>query len=502
MNKSISSILKSKKMRYGGTATAFTVAFVAFVIIFNVIFSALASKYMWYIDMTDAELYSLCDATYELLAEVTDDVTITFCMDKDELEEDASMHYILNTARLLEKEFKNVTIDYRDAVKDNVYLEKYTTVSSPNIPTTSVIVESGTEFRLFSYSSFFITDTSDETYVWAYKGEEQFVSAILQVTADEIPIAYFTTGHGEDLTSDEDAMALIQLFINAGYEVLPIDLSTEEIDPAARAVVVNNPKYDLGGYEDEHNGRSEIEKLDDFLDGLGALFVFTDPEYVGGLTNLNELLYEWGIEFVADTKISDLDNSVSVDGLSVVGQYNTNEDELASSIYKEVTSMSNQPKVVFRDAAPIKHVYTEKTFGVDVRNVSDVFVTASTAKTTVDGVTSETTDVYSLMTITQETRVVDNEYYTSYVLATGSSNYTASQYLLSNVYANSDVLYACMRAFGKERVPADIDFKVFNDYDLDITTKEATDWTIGLIVVMPLITLAACIVVTVRRKYR
>ncbi len=498
----IKQTLKTKKVRYGSYSVAFTVAFVAFVIIYNVIFSALASKYMWYIDMTDANIYSLSDAAKDLLADVEDEILITFCMDKDELEADGSMQFILNTARLLENEFDNVTIDYRDVLTNGAYLEKYTTTSSPYVPTTSVIVESGTEFRLFAYSSFFITDTEDSSNVWAYKGEEQFVSAILQVTADEMPIAYFTGGHGESLTSDEDAAALVQLFYNAGYEVRTIDLSKEDIDPAARVVIINDPKYDFGGYSDESVGDSEIEKLDKFLDGLGSLFVFIDPAEAEDFTNLNEFLYEWGIEFESGVTLKDEENSISVAGNAIVGQYNENEEELASSIYKEVTSMSNRPKVIFRNASPIKKVYTEKNFGVDTRNVSDVFITADSAKTVKDGVVSEETAAYSLMTISQETRIRDNEYYTSYVLAAGCTDFTASQYLLSNVYANSDVLYACMRAFGKERVPADIEYKVFNDNDLDITTEQANSWTRAFISVMPLITVAASIVVTVRRKYK
>lgn len=502
MNTSVNTILKSKKMKYGSTATMFTVMFIAFIIIFNVIFSALASKYMWYIDMTDTDLFTLSDAARELLDEVTDEVVITFCMEKDELEADGSMKYILNTARLLENEYDNITIDYRDAITNNVYLQKYTTVSSPYVPTTSVIVESGTEFRLFQYSSFFITDTNDTDYVWAYNGEHQFVSAILQVTADEMPIAYFTSGHGEALSSDEDAMALIALFQSSGYDVRPIDLSTEEIDPAARVMIINDPKYDFGGYNEENTGASEIDKIDNFLDGLGSLFVFVDPEKIETLTNLNEFLYEWGIEFVPNTTVSDLENSVSVDGFSVVGQYNENEEELASSVYTEITSMSSRPKVIFRNAAPIKRVYEQKSFGVDSRVTSNVFYTAPSAQLTTDGVTTDADETYGLMTITQETRVVDNEYYTSYVLAAGTADFTVSQYLLSNVYANSDVLYACMRAFGKERVPADIDFKVFNDYELDITTDEANNWTYGLIITMPVIILASSVVVSIRRKYR
>ena len=502
MKNNINSIVRGKKLRYGGTAAAFTVAFIAIVIIFNVIFTALATKFMWYIDMTESEIYTLCDGTKELLDNLDEEVTITFCMAKDQLEADRSMFYILNTARLLEAEYDNIKIDYRDALRDIAYLEKYTTISSPNVNTTSVIIESGTEFRLNKYENFFITDTTDTEKVWAYQGEKKFVSAILQVTADEMPIAYFTSGHGEDLTENEDAGALISLFYDAGYDVRPIDLSTEEIDSAARVLIITNPKYDFGGYYEEHTGASEIEKIDKFLDDLGSMMVFLDPGHVNKLTNLNEFLYEWCIEYTPDVMVYDKDNSVSIDGCAVVGQYNTNEEELAASIYKEITSLSSQPKTIFRRACPIEHVYEQKTFGNTNRTVTNVFTTSPDAKLIIDGATTEEPATYNLMTITQESRIIDNEYYHNYVLAAGTQFYTASQYLISNVYANSDVLYATMIAFGKERVPADIDFKVFADYTLNITTEQAASWTKFFIITLPVITIGVCVYVCVRRKYK
>ena len=39
---------KTKSFRYGSTATAFTAAFIAVVLVFNIIFTALANRYMWY----------------------------------------------------------------------------------------------------------------------------------------------------------------------------------------------------------------------------------------------------------------------------------------------------------------------------------------------------------------------------------------------------------------------------------------------------------------------
>ena len=59
-----------------------------------------------------------------------------------------------------------------------------------------------------------------------------------------------------------------------------------------------------------------------------------------------------------------------------------------------------------------------------------------------------------------------------------------------------------MRAFGKERVPADIDFKVYNDYDLDITIAQANSWTRFFMIVPATIIVLTSIYITVRRKYK
>ena len=495
--------MRSKKLRYGGTAAAFTVSFVALVIIVNVIFTALATKYRWYIDMTSTELYTLSDATVNVLSNVKDDVLITFCMEKDKVDEDASMFYIHNTAQNLADKFDNIKIEYRDALTENTYLKKFTTTSSPRVYTTSVIISSGTEYRKLEYTRFFIVDTEDKSNVWAYDGENKFAAAILQVTADEMPIAYFSMGHGEDLI--DDATPFIELIQEAGYDIRTIDLSKEEIDPAARLLIINNPKYDFGGIEDEHTGLSEIEKIDKFADGRGSIMAFVSPETAGNMTNLAEFLEEWGVKFNPKITVADPDNSISVDGFSVVGQYNTSEDQLASSIYKEITSMSSHPKAIFREAMPISRAWdTDEKTTTDLasRVISDVFVTSSSALLNENGELTGATGEYSLMTITQEYKIIDNEDYTSYVIVAGTPSFTSPQYLQSNIYTNRDVIHSCLIALGKEFVPAGIDFKVFAEYDLDMTTAQANNWTYVLVLVMPLCTVIACVVVTVRRKYK
>lgn len=508
MKKSVGSIMRGKKFRYGSTAAVFTVAFIALVIIVNVIFTALAEKYRWYIDMTGDEIFSLSDATKEALSPLRErgrDVTITFCMDKDKIEENRSMYYIHNTALNLAAEFDNVTVEYRDALRENKYLEKFTSAMSPYVATTNVIVSSGTEYRKLAYTRFFITDTEDTSDVWAYQGENTFASAILQVTADEMPIAYFTTQHGERTSTADDAGAFKQTLEDAGYEIRDIDLTKEDIDPAGRLLVINDPQTDFGGLTTEHVGKSEIEKIDAFLDGRGSMMVFVSPENASKLTNLAEFLEEWGVKFTPDVMVNDPENAVSVDGYSVVGQYITGEENLSSAIYKEITSMSSQPKAIFKNAMPLGKSWDTNTYrtpDMSRRTICDVFVTSPSALLNEDGKLNEAGAEYSLMTITQEYKIIDNEDYNNYVIVAGTPDFVSSEYIYSNVFTNRSVIHSCLLTLGRKDIPAGIEYKVFEDYDLDITTAQASAWTRAFIIVMPLCTVAACIVVTVRRKYK
>lgn len=513
MKKSMNTMNRRKTLRYGGTAAAFTVAFVAIVIIANVIFTALATKYRWYLDLSSKELFTLSDATVDVLEtafeEKDAEVTIIFCMEKDELIEDAAMMYIQNTAENLANKFKNIKIKYMDSLRDYDYMQQFVTSSSPNVYTTNVIVQSGTEYRKLESHSFFVWDT-DETTVWAYKGENTFASAILQVTADEMPIAYFTKGHMEKLTGAQYT-PFIEMIEDAGYEIKDIDLSTEELDPAARLLIINDPETDFGGALDDHTGKSEIEKIDDFLDNYGAMMVFVSPDHVGKLTNLSELLEEWGIGVEADTTVKEAeDYALSVDGFTFKAQYNTSDESLSSSVYKEISNIAGGdrqtlPTMRIRDAAPITHKFTtDEITTSDFRtiHVFDMFTSSGESRLFRNGALSEEQGQYSVMTISQGAKTVDNEIYLTHVLVSGTPSVIEKESIEKSVYKNRDIINSCLVAFGKKNVPVGIEYKEFEDYDLDITVGQANAWTRAFIIIMPAATVIACVVVTVRRKYR
>ena len=490
---------RTKSFRYGSTATAFTAAFIAVVVVFNIIFTALANRYMWYIDMTNEEVFTLSEATKELLADVDEEINIYFASEPDVLMQgDKSMYtrFVYNTALQLETEFSNIHVTCKDIVKNRSFFECFRTNTATQIYTTSVIVESGEEVQVYALQSFFTTEPDDGT-VWAYSGERKFVSAILQLTSSELPIVYFTSEHGESI--GESAAALFNLFEENGFDVRTINLAKEEIDGDARIVIINNPRFDFIGAEADDESSNEIRKLDRFLDKFGCLMVFADPDHADRLNNLSEFLEEWGVGFTPDTVIRDTEHSISTDGLSVVAKYDTTT--LGSSIYKDLTyNLDTLPKTISRYSMPIQILWEEGGSVSGSRDVSTILTTYDTAETIYDGaVTDEGT--FNLLTLSRESRIINNEEYYSFVVVSGSSAFADSKYLLSNAYANSDILTSTMKATGREKVLADIEFKVFDDTTLDITTAQANDWTVAMTLVFPVIAAVTGLVIWVRRKH-
>lgn len=489
------SLLKSRKFRYGAIAAAFTACFIAIVIVFNGIFTSLASKFGWYSDMTEEAVFTISDVATNYLSGITSQVNVYFASEPDELMADADMRYVYNSAKELATKFQNVNVECHDSVKNPEFFARFRTNKGTNIHSKSVIIESGTESVVYNYKAFFTYNEEGER--WAYNGEYRYVAGIMQVTQAETPVAYFTTGHSEDVT---DASTLAALLADCGFDVREIDLSKEEIDDDARIIVVFNPKYDFHGVEAESESANEIKKLDDFLDGLGGLIVFEDAEYSADLTNFNEFLEEWGISYKHGTHVRDSANSMSVDGYSIITQYET-EDSFGKTVYDDLENFDSMPKSIIRQGMPIEKLWNAQSTMVGAKGIYTMLSSHSGAEL-IDRETEAVieTGEYDLVTISYENRVIDNDYYYSYVMAAGSPSFANNNYLISGAYGNSDVIFSTLKLIGRDRVLADIDPKPFDDTTSSATTAQARSLTVGMTVVLPVIVAIFGVVVLVRRK--
>ncbi len=485
-----------RKKNYLLISSAITALVIAVAVVANICFFALASHFVWYIDMTEGQVFTLSSEAKAFLDEVDAEVNIYFTVEPDKVASTSRyLNYVYRTALEMEADYNNINVECIDIVKNPGFYKQYYQTAAQNIYTDSVVIESGTEFRIYYIDSFFITD-EDGTSIWAYQGEYKLVSAILSVTDSEMPPVYFTSTHGEKV--GEDGLALKNLFSDAGFEIRYIDLSKEDISDDARIVVINDPLYDFGGVEAGDDNGNEIAKLDAFLDRRGCLMVFTSPENAGNLTNLSEFLSEWGISFTPDTYVKDMDHSISTDGRSLVAKY-ADEDTLGASLYLDISSLDTMPKTILKNAMPINILWDVNSELNGTVEVSPVLLSYGSAKALSDGVEEDIGSV-PLMTVSRDTTISDNEYYYSYVLVCGSADYVNSGYLTSNTYANADILYNTIKLTGRERILADIDYKVLDDTSLDITTAQANKWTVALTVTLPVIIAVAGVAVWIRRK--
>ncbi len=492
---------QSRKFKYGSVATAFTIAFVAIVVIFNIVFTALANKYMWYIDMTAEKTFTLSEEAKDIMSDIKNDVNIYFASEPDVLMNTGSTafytRYVYTTALQLQEEFDNVHVECVDVLKRPSFFREFYTTAATDIDSDSVVVESNGEVRVFTYNSFFTyNDPNDVSTVWAYSGEKKLISGIMQVTQTDTPKVVFTTEHGEDFGT---AGALASIFTDNGFEVETANLANDELDDDCRILVIYNPLYDFIGVEAEDSSKNEIAKIDRFLDGYGCLLVFNDAGNVENLTNLNELLEEWGISYTADTYVRDADHSMSVDNYSIIAEYQ--RDTLGGSLYNDLNALATPPKTIISKASPINILWESGGGLSGTRRVSPVLTSYDTAELVENGQASGETGVYNLVTISQESVIENNEYFYSYVFAFGSPTFAATNYLYSNAYANEDILSAAMKAAGRERVLAALTFKPFDSTELTVTTKEANNWTVAMTLVLPVIAAGCGLIIITRRKH-
>ncbi len=519
-------VFHSKKFRYGSVSLALTVAVVAAVILVNAIFTALSNKFLWYIDMTSEQIFTLTDDAKDILDGMNTDqeVLITMCADKNTLEANTAQRFVLHTVLDIAERYENVSVRYVDVHLNPSAVNPYKAHTKQDINSQSVIVASGEECRVFALENLFTYDSTGSTIV-GYNGEQRLVSAILSVTQTEVPVACVTTNHGEKESAN--FAYITQTLQDAGYDVQELNLAEKSIPDDCRLLVVFDPQDDFLA-KDEFGRTSELTKLERFLDGDNAMMVFFDHE-TEELVEFEAFLHEWGIgiarEDLSNVLVKeDNANSYDAEGYITVAEYV--EKGLGSSLTQQLRNKNTPKPMVFGNVTPLANTYDvtyNSNEGTWVATYSqngisrisyDVFTSSKNAKGMANGrelsqekleelglFTSAEERVFSYMRVTSETRIDENnDMHNSYVLACGSTDFA---YGVSNTqYGNHTMLtYACS-VIGRSEVSVSLDCKYFSDSEIsNITSAEANQYTVVLTVVPAAVIFVAGVYIIVRRKY-
>lgn len=528
----IKKLSDSKNVKYTTVNYAFCALVLAIVILLNATFTVLAGKFNWFLDMTDEGIFTMSEQLEGAVEDALDGndakIEIIFALPKSEVENafattttEGAIGYVNSTAEQLELKFDDIDVVYKDIRKEYAFFkENFYSESGASLSQSMIIVArknaDGTyaEYRTFDFRSFY-GYASDNT-IYAYNGEMVFASAICGLVLDQTPTVYFTVNHGEkafrawndesvkvdnsNVDAREDihteAHELMKIFALCGYNVLPIDLATENIPADARSIIINQPKYDFT--------TEEIDKVRAYFKNSGTVYCFTNS--TAKLTNLYEFAEtEFGVSVTpldaSKTPVKD-PASAAAGGNAFSLRPIVPSNSATSRYFKSLSAeMAGKAFVNNANIITINNFYLSDqgyAEGEFLKYAQPILVTDENAEFNGEK------GVYTLATVTAAIKTSEQDLMEnySYFLMCPTDSFALSDNLSSNAYANRDMMMSLVQTLSaRETTPSlvDIDFKTFINYKLDLTQRQANVTTILMVTVIP-VALAICGTVIIRRR--
>ncbi|HYK42268.1 MAG TPA: GldG family protein [Thermoanaerobaculia bacterium] len=237
----------------------------------------LGARHWWRGDWTSTRLYSISETTRKTVSALKEPVRVTVFMRKG-----APLYQpiseILNRYRALSPK---IEVEYLDPERNPARAQSL--VQEFGIKQNTVVFQSGNrkkyveEDKLADFD-FAGAGMGGAPEIKAFRGEEAFTSAILDVTDARVPKIYFTTGHGEPTIESTERLRGFaeakQALERQNRTVAGWDsLGKGNLPADATVVVVAGPRTALL--------EPELTALSRYLAGGGRLLVLADPVIPG-----------------------------------------------------------------------------------------------------------------------------------------------------------------------------------------------------------------------------
>ncbi len=283
---------KTRSWRAGAYSVFAAILAVAIAVAVNLVVSALPAS-STRLDMTENKLYSISPGTEQILAALDEDVDIYWLVQSDQA--DSTMEQVLSKYA----EYEHVSVTKVDPVRYPGFAGDYTDETVTN---NSLIVASADRSMYIPYEDVWTYSDYEMYYYYLYSygeqmldtfaGEGLITSAVSYVTSDEQPVMYILTGHGEAGASDAvlDAIAL------ENVQTQTLNLLTAEAVPEDCAVLaLMGPVTDITD--------RELAMIEDYMAAGGQMLITTEyaqeemPNFAAllaenGLTLINGLVLE------------------------------------------------------------------------------------------------------------------------------------------------------------------------------------------------------------------
>ncbi len=227
-------------------------------------------------DWTSTQLYTLSDKTENILSNLGEEIRIIVFMTPETPMYD-QVHELLERYKAASDE---ITVEFIDPDKEPLKTRQLAEQFGVQVADTVVFVF-GDRTKYVTSDQISEMDYSGMQYgqgptMRAFKGEEQFTSAILSLVAPEVPKVYFATGHGEASTvaaaggaGDRGLTVLTQALKRDNMDTADVSLLSGEVPQDADVIAIIGPTR---AYTEP-----EITALGEFLDRGGRMLVALDP---------------------------------------------------------------------------------------------------------------------------------------------------------------------------------------------------------------------------------
>ncbi len=271
-----------KKLLHNGAYSIFlSLAVIGVLVALNFLVSALPAS-IRSLDFSEQKMFSISDQTKKLVRGLDEDVTLYFVVQSGK--EDAVIEDLLARYADLSKHIKIRKID--PAVHPT-FASAYT---SEGIADNSIVVESGKRFQLVFNDSIYVTKTGydsegNEVEAQDFEGESALTSAIDYVTNDALSVIYCLNGHSEKAFSDR----LRSYIARENMEMNDLSLvSTGTVPDDCGCLLINAPEKDIS--------EKEKDLILAYLNKGGTLFYIRNY-MLADCPNLDAVTGQFGIGF-------------------------------------------------------------------------------------------------------------------------------------------------------------------------------------------------------------
>lgn len=453
----------NRKLKKGGYTAILSVIVIAAVIVLNLIIGRLPEKVRQW-DMSSSQIYSLGGTTKDLLASLDKDVTIYVVADPGSV--DKRITSFVKRYEDLSSHIKVVTVDsvlHPDQVnklnaKDNtLFVSCDSTNKTESIALTDIIK--------YDQESYYYYGESKET---EFDGEGQLTGAISHVTSDVQKTVYVTEGHGEAALGT----TVSDMLKKSNLTVTSLNLLTAgSIPEDCELLLINAPATDLAA--------DEQKMLSDYLNGGGNVMIlagYSDKDR----PNLKALISDYGLKLedglAADTKNFYQNNPYYIFPTIEPGSEVTNgiDTKSAALVLQSAALTQNQDIPDGLEVTPFMETSDGGMLVTADGQTKGTYILGAVSEKTLDSGTAR-------LTIMSTPSLIDENLNTSF------TNLTNLSIFMNAVTSNFD----------------DVSNVSIPSKSLEVTYNTVTHgglWGILFIFVIPVLTLAAGLVIWLKRR--